>query len=84
MAAPAGPAEPTAAGDGGIATGHPLPPPLVAAAAAWGVPSALMPRYEPHSLEGLWRGTYGPHGIEVLRVRRAGPHLLVSEKLTGG
>ncbi|KAG2484164.1 hypothetical protein HYH03_017045 [Edaphochlamys debaryana] len=36
-----------------------------------------------HPLEGIWRGTYGSHGIEMLLVRRMGPNLLVGTKLTG-
>jgi hypothetical protein len=35
-----------------------------------------------HPLEGLWKGTYGAHGIEIVLVREEGD-ALVASKLTG-
>lgn len=43
----------------------------------------LQPLLARHPLEGLWRGSYGAHGIEMVVIKRAGPALLLGRKLTG-
>ncbi|GFR50053.1 hypothetical protein Agub_g12080, partial [Astrephomene gubernaculifera] len=74
-------------GDGAAAAPHealPAPGGPPAAAAAASAPMQVPPQPLPvHPLEGVWRGTYGAHGIEVLHVRRSGPAVLEGRKLTG-
>ncbi|GLI67732.1 hypothetical protein VaNZ11_011933 [Volvox africanus] len=36
-----------------------------------------------HPLVGIWRGTYGTHGIEHVILQHTGPQLLEARKLTG-